>query len=146
MNCSLSLDHIRRMFVDTAPIIYFVEKHPRYFPIIHPIFERIDKGHLTMVTSPITLAECLVHPYRMGHTDTVRLLTELLVDQMHFVRIDERIASQSAELRARYHLGLPDALQCAIALDTGCDAFLTNDIALKQVTELNIIVVEELGL
>ena len=31
----------------------------------------------------------------------------------------------------------------AIALHNGCDAFLANDVALKRVTELNVIVLDE---
>ena len=138
------LQNIQRAFLDTAPIIYYVEKHPRYFPIVQPLFEQIDNGNLVSVSSPITLAECLVHPYRMGHSDVVELFSELLINQMHFVQIEETIASQAAELRAHHNLGLPDALQCAVALNAGCDAFFTNDIALKRVTELKVVVVDEL--
>lgn len=47
---------------------------------------------------------------------------------------------QAAQLRARYNLTLTDALQVAVALETGCDALLTNDLTLKKVSELGIIV------
>ena len=144
MNPETLLNHTQRLFLDTAPIIYYVEKHPSYFAMVRPIFDRIDQGKLTMTTSPITLAECLVHPYQMGHLDAVQIFSELLTNQMHFVWIDETIATRSAELRAHYHLHLPDALQIAVALHASCDAFLTNDKALKQVTELRILVVDEL--
>jgi predicted nucleic acid-binding protein len=38
------------------------------------------------------------------------------------------------------------ALQIAIALEVGCEAFLTNDVQLKRVTELKVLVVVELEL
>ncbi len=132
------------MFLDTAPIIYFVERHPRYFAVVSPIFERIDDDELSPVVSPITLAECLVHPYRMGHTEAVLMFRELLTHRMRLVHIEETIASQAAELRARYNLSLPDAFQCAVALSAGCDAFLTNDIDLQRVIELNVVVLDDL--
>ncbi|MCC5664290.1 hypothetical protein LC653_10260 [Nostoc sp. CHAB 5784] len=44
----------------------------------------------------------------------------------------------------RYNLQLPDALQVAAAIIAGCEAFLTNDAALKRVTELRVLVVCEL--
>ncbi len=144
MTLAQQLDAVQRLFLDTAPIIYFVEKHPRYFPIARPIFERLDAGALVGVASPITLAECLIHPYRMGHNDAVEMFTTLLIRQMDFVPIEATIASQAAALRARYNLSLPDALQCAAALRAGCDAFLTNDIALKRVTELDVLVLDEM--
>jgi predicted nucleic acid-binding protein len=40
-------------------------------------------------------------------------------------------------------LSLPDALQAAVALVAGCDAFLTNDAVLKRVTELRVITLDE---
>lgn len=81
----------------------------------------------------------------MGHLDAVRTFSNLLINQMRFVQIDEIVASRSAELRARYNLGLPDAFQCAVAFETGCDAFLTNDVALKRVAGLNVLVLDELS-
>ena len=53
------------------------------------------------------------------------------------------VGMHAAELRARYNLGLADALQFAVALKAGCDIFLTNDIALKRVTELEVVVLNE---
>lgn len=144
MTLPRALGNSRQLFVDTAPIIYFVEKHPLYFAIVSPLFERVDNDQLLPVVSPITLAECLVYPYRMGHAEAVNMFRELLTHRMRFVSIGEAAASQAAELRARYNLSLPDALQCAVALTTGCDAFLTNDVALKRVAELNVIILDEL--
>lgn len=39
---------------------------------------------------------------------------------------------------------LPDALQVAVALERGCEAFLTNDRRLARVTELRVLVLDEL--
>jgi hypothetical protein len=47
------------LLLDSAPIIYYFEKHGRYFPIVKAIFERINKGLLTAITTPVTLAEAL---------------------------------------------------------------------------------------
>ena len=132
------------IFVDTAPIIYFVEKHPRYFGLVEPIFERVDDERLAPVVSPITLAECLVHPYRLGHKESTRMFKELLTRRMRFVPIEATVASRAAMLRALYNLSLPDALQCAVAIESACDTFLTNDSALKRVTGLNVIVLDDL--
>jgi predicted nucleic acid-binding protein len=60
-----------------------------------------------------------------------------------FVPFGADTARLAAELRVRYNLSLPDAFQVAAAMEGGCDAFLTNDMTLKRVTELNVIVLEE---
>lgn len=59
--------------------------------------------------------------------------------------IDEPIAIRAAELRARYGLRTPDALQIATALTHRCDAFLTNDARLKQVDDLRVLVLDDLA-
>ena len=41
---------------------------------------------------------------------------------------------------------LPDALQLAVALQEGCEAFLTNDPRLKRVAEPRVLVLDELEL
>ena len=51
---------------------------------------------------------------------------------------------RAAELRARYRLRLPDAIQLAVALNAGCQAFLTNDRDLQRVTAVRILSLEDL--
>jgi hypothetical protein len=35
--------------LDTAPLIYYIEKHPRYLPLLQPFFEAVDGGHVEIV-------------------------------------------------------------------------------------------------
>jgi hypothetical protein len=30
--------------LDTAPLLYFIEKHPKYLPLLLPFFEAADRG------------------------------------------------------------------------------------------------------
>jgi predicted nucleic acid-binding protein len=139
------LDSIRRLFLDTAPVIYYVEKNPSFSTKVQDIFQRLDDSRLTAVVSPITLAECLVAPYRLGRPDVAQTFSDLLADNENVLLypIDEITADKAAELRARYNLTLTDAFQLAVAIQSGCDAFLTNDSDLKRVTEIPVIVVSE---
>jgi predicted nucleic acid-binding protein len=141
-----ALQGISRLFLDTAPVIYFVERHPRYAALADEIFDRIDAGTLPAVTSPITLAECLVLPCRNGQVDVQQDFSDLITQGqgISFVRLDAGIGRRSAELRAKYNLSLTDALQVGTALAAGCDALLTNDKGLKRVHELTILVLDEL--
>ncbi len=54
------LPDLSRVFLDTAPIIYYAEKHPLYYGLVSPLFQAIDAGDITAITSVITLAECTV--------------------------------------------------------------------------------------
>ena len=140
------LQTVTRIFLDTAPVIYYIEDDVRYAALMERVFERIEGNALTVVTSPVTLAECLVVPYRQDQSQIVDAFTDLIVAGANtlFVRIDQEIAKRAAELRARYNLSLTDAFQVAAALESECDAFLTNDTTLGRVTELSVIVLEEM--
>ncbi|WP_404987325.1 type II toxin-antitoxin system VapC family toxin [Candidatus Hadarchaeum sp.] len=59
--------------------------------------------------------------------------------------MDAAIAERAADLRARYGLRTPDALQVATALHAGATAFLTNDARLKAVRELEVVLLDELS-
>jgi predicted nucleic acid-binding protein len=144
MRLEEGLAGLSRLFLDTAPVIYFVERHPQFSAIVDPIFTRLDQDIMAVV-SPITLAECLVMPRRSGLTDLETLFLEILdQDTVLFVNLDRQIAKEAARLRADYNLQLADAFQVAAALDSKCEAMLTNDLQLKRVKELRVLVVGEL--
>ncbi|MGQ9684362.1 MAG: type II toxin-antitoxin system VapC family toxin [Anaerolineae bacterium] len=133
------------MFLDTAPLVYFVEANEHYLDTVRAIFRRIDEGSLSAVTSPITLAECLVMPYRKNRLDVAQRFLEHIVNARNTtcVSASPEIACKAAEIRARYNLSLDDAFQIATALASACDGFLTNDRDLKRVVELDVIVLDE---
>ena len=83
------LKDVNYIFLDTAPVVYYVEQNPYFFSIVKPFFDR-------------------------------------------------------TKLRAQYNITLPDALQIAVAIESKCDVFLTNDANLKRVKELKILVLKDL--
>lgn len=56
MSITDSLQGVNRLFLDTAPVIYFVEQHPQYFSLVREVFELLRNTQLMGVVSPITLA------------------------------------------------------------------------------------------
>lgn len=148
MTISDALDGVSRLFLGTAPVIYFVERNPAYLDLVSAAFRYIDQGTLGAVTSPVTLAECLVHPTRQQDTVLQQDFIDLITagNNTQFVAVDQDIAQTAAELRARYNLLLPDAFQAAVAIVLGCDALLTNDRGLQRVGELKILILDDLTL
>lgn len=147
MTIEESLEGVTRLFLDSAPVIYFVEQHPQYFPSVRVVFERIQSSLIFGVTSPVTLAECLVRPYRLGQTQLQQNFVNLMLgsNNMIFQPItNSSLALEAAQIRARYNLQLPDAFQIAVAVAADCEAFLTNDVTFRRVTELRILVLDEL--
>lgn len=137
---------MKRLFLDTAPVIYFVEQHPTFAAQVEGVFEHLERGEWTAVVSPVTLAECLVIPYREGNQRLVKLFFEFLTEGpgIEFILLDEMISDKAAALRARYGVTLADALQLACALTSACDVFLTNDERLRRVSEISVLLVSEL--
>ena len=109
------------------------------------MFDLIDNGGITAVTSPVTLAECLIAPYRLGATILQNDFSELILSAANtlFVPTGAEIGRQAARLRSRYNISLADSLQLATALSVPCEGFLTNDASLKRLTELTVIVLED---
>jgi len=103
---------------------------------------------LTAHSSVITLSEVLTLPYRVGDAALAQRYQSFLLRSRNFSLdlVTADIAEQAANLRARYGLRTPDALQIATALAASCGAFLTNDAQLQRVSELRVLILGELEL
>ena len=55
------------LVVDTAPVIYWLEGHPRLAARFGVIFDAAEAGAATVVVSTVTLAEVLAGPLRAGN-------------------------------------------------------------------------------
>ena len=139
---------VTRLGLDSAPVIYLVEMHPRYDYLVSELFRQIAAGHFLGVTSVVTLGEVMVVPLREGRVDIARRYRRLLLSSpgVRTSNIDPLTAERAAALRAKYGIRLPDALQLAVAIEERCEAFLTNDRRLARVTELRVLVLDDLEL
>ncbi len=141
-----SLQGVTRLFLDTAPIIYYVERNPKYLASVRAVFQQISNGLLIAIASPVTLAECLVRPYILGQTELQQNFIELITNtnNIEYVPISDRnVALETAQIRAKYNLKLPDAFQIAVALTANCDALFTNDAIFSRITEIQALVLDD---
>jgi predicted nucleic acid-binding protein len=143
-----ALEGIQRLYTETAPLIYYVEENPTYVAKMDAIIEAIEDRPIEAVSSVITLTEVLTHPLKLGNARLVQQYRDILLNSREFrlLPITSRIAESAADLRARYNLRTPDALHVAAGIDARCDAFLTNDAGIKRVTEIAVLVLDELEL
>jgi predicted nucleic acid-binding protein len=130
----------------TSAFIYHLEAHPVYAPRIRTIFGEIERGPARGVTSTLTFLEVLVGPYRAGNQAQRVAISGLLASfpGVKWVALDLAVADRAASLRGRYRLRTPDAIQLATALEAGADAFLTNDQQLSRVTEMPVLLIDEI--
>jgi predicted nucleic acid-binding protein len=146
MTVEQALEGVTAALLDSAPIIYLVERHPRYIALMEDFLRARAERRVELVTTPVTLAECLVQPIQTEQPDLIAAYTQTLLDGegISFHKIDGIDARVAAEVRAEYRLRLPDAFQVAIARRTGCEAVLTNDTSFKRVDHPRAIILDEL--
>jgi predicted nucleic acid-binding protein len=133
------------VFLDTAPLIYFIEKNSRYLDVVKPVIELIVSQQAKGMTSTITLLEVLVLPLREGNKKLAEKYKTILLssNDLETCEISNVISERAAIIRAKYGFKTPDSLQLATAIVRKADYVLTNDSALKQVNEIKVIVLEE---
>jgi hypothetical protein len=103
MKIEESLRGVKRLFLDIAPVVYFVEQNPEFIARVEPIFDRLDLDIIGVV-SAITLAECLVFPIKRGFTDLEKAFEEIFNSKrVEFVQTDRKIANLAARIRANYN-------------------------------------------
>jgi len=148
MRVENALTNVKRLYIETAPFIYYVEDHPNYADKMESIFSAISKTGVEITTSVITLTEALTKPLKVGDRVVEQAYRTLLQGAKHIelVPVTTRIAERAARLRAEHNLRTPDALHLAAALELDSDAFLTNDLTLRRVKELRVLVLDEIDL
>ena len=135
----------RRICIDTAPIIYFIEKHPKYITHLHPLFVEINKGNVEAITSTITLLEVLVLPLKNNNKILAEKYREILLYSDGFTTFEvlHEVSELAAKLRAKYNIKTPDAIQIATAILYGASLFLTNDPNLKKVAGITVFILDD---
>ena len=144
-----ALTGVNRLGIDTDATIYFVQANPTYDALVAEVFSRIGNGQITGFASTISLLETLVLPIRTGDVLLQEKFRGLLLDSsnLYLTPVSPALAERAAEIRALYNLKTPDAIQAATALETACDAFLTNNGKdFRRVKSLNVLVLDELEL
>lgn len=134
-----------RVYIDTAPFIYFIEKKEKYLGLLKPFFFEINAGNIEGLTSTITLLEVLIHPLRIGDEALAGKYREILLHSEGLVTFEifNEISEKAAKLRAKYSIKIPDAIQIATAIYCGAHMLLTNDVSLKKVGEIEILVLDD---
>jgi predicted nucleic acid-binding protein len=142
------LTGVTRLYIEAAPLIYYVEEHPKYVDRMESIIALVEDKPIDVFSSVISLTEVLNQPIQKGRHDLEQAYRDILLanDRFHLFPVTQAIAESAAHLRARYNLRTPDALHIATALDSLCNAFLTNDNGLKRITTINVLLLDELEL
>lgn len=135
----------KKVFLDTTPLIYFLDDDIHFGLKTRQIFEEILYNDRLLLTSVLTCMEYLVHPYRTNNQAKIKACADFLTDcHIPVLSINLEIATRAAQIRAAYKdFKSLDALQLATACVYGCDAFLTNDKQLRQFREIHCLTIDD---
>jgi predicted nucleic acid-binding protein len=136
---SASTQQTERIYLDTSPIIYAVERVPLYSAAVDA---RLSVPGIVLITSDLTRLECRIKPLRDGDAELLADFDAFFANTIAvMVALTPEVVDRATELRALHNLRTPDALHLAAAIGAGCDVFLTNDHRLGHVPGIKIEVV-----
>ena len=135
-----------RLYLDTAPFIYFLEKSNLYFEQIRNFFIRCKNNKIFLITSTVTIEEYCVYPLSQNNNQAVSDFNTFLSGMnIEVVPVDKTIGLKAAEFRAKYKgFKALDAIHLATAIQSGCTIFVTNDKQLRQSQEISVLTMENL--
>ena len=125
------------LLLDSAPIIYFLEGHPKFGPRFKPVFVAHSIGGVRFATT-VTVAEILTGPLRAGDEALARRYRAIL-ESWQIVELNIQIAESAARLRGSLRLKLADAVQVASALAINATAIVTHDRDFSRIRSLRVI-------
>ena len=142
---SLILPPSGPVYADSQIIIYSVEQHPTYAPVLRPLWEAVARGDLEVLTSELTLMETLVGPLKQGDATLEMDYENFFISPgIRLLPITPSILRAGAKLRATLSsLRGPDAIQAASADACGCTLLLTNDAIFRRLPGLPVVILDD---
>jgi predicted nucleic acid-binding protein len=128
---------MRRIYLDSAPIIYLVEHIAPYEQQIHALLQGTD----ILVTSGLARLECRVKPIRENDMNTLHDYDVFFQTALaEIVSLSSEIIDLDTDIRAHYNFSVADSIHLASALSAQCDLFVTNDLQLARYNQITVIV------
>ena len=126
------------VLVDSAPIIYVLESHPRLAAYFAPLFEAHASGNVRFAVTTVTVCEVLTGPLK-DQDDAIARRYRAVLDSWRTIDLTADIAESAARLWGSLRLKLPDAIQVASALAINADAIATHDRDFSRVRSLRVL-------
>lgn len=135
----------QRVGIDTSVFIYHLESNSRYADIVAAVFQEMAIGSFEAITSVLTLMELAVRPLQLKRPDIADEYDVILANfpNLGIVPIDRAVARRAAELRAAYRLRPADALQVSASIESSASSFLSNDLNLRRISEIDILLLDD---
>jgi predicted nucleic acid-binding protein len=124
-----ALNELNRLYVDANVFIYFVEGDGAERETAAALFVEAAERDIQLVTSEITIAECLRGTHKNSDETAASTYRDLLSngDIVELVTADPVLYEYAALAGFTFSLKLVDAIHVASAVIGECEGLLTND-------------------
>lgn len=143
-------DHLtagEKIGLDTAPLIYYLNRQEPYYETCVELLKRIEFSRLRAVISVVTEMELLATEPVQDKLQAINDVEQLLrrLNALEIWDVDRTIARRAAALRARTRIKGLDALIVGTAVTRGCRVIIGNDAEVsKRVTEIEYLTLDGL--
>jgi predicted nucleic acid-binding protein len=143
-----ALAEFNRIYVDANIFIYFVEGDGAERETVIDLFVEAAERNVQLVTSEITIAECLRGALKNSDETAASTYRDLLSndDIVEMITADPVLFEYAALAGCMFSLKLIDSIHIASAMIAGCDAFLTNDKRMRGPEAMGVIQLSDLPL
>lgn len=131
-----------KISLDTNVFIYIFEGRNKFFLDVKDLLKFIEEKKLNLYVSIFVYLEILSNPLLTDRqTDLyTRFFEENKLFDLQDVNIN--VARRAAFLRRKYRIKAPDAIILASAIESGVELFITADVRLQQVEEIEVFVLK----
>lgn len=135
-----------KLYCDACVIIFTVEEHPTYSPLLDQhLWKEVDAGRVSVITSELSIVETLVIPLKQDNTRLKEVYERFYRQpEIQTQAVSRDVLVEAAYLRAKKGLKTPDAIHLATAELMQCAGFVTNDVRLRDKSSIPILVLDEL--
>ncbi|MDQ3440143.1 MAG: type II toxin-antitoxin system VapC family toxin, partial [Planctomycetota bacterium] len=123
-----------------------VERHQTYAGLIDPLWEAKIQGRVHVITSELTIMECMVGPLSRADPGLIADFERFFASPFAaLLPVDRSVLIRAAIARAGTKtLRAPDAIHLATALTANADCFVTNDQGLARHVPIDTVLVDHL--
>lgn len=136
----------KRVALDLGVFEVYLSGDPAFQAVSLPLFDAIEQGKLTAVTSVLTLSELLAASYQGRNPGLAKELNFLLptFPNLSLAPVTVAIADRAAQSRSRHMLSLLQSVQMATALAEGADALIVTDPVWRGVRgDIDVLILED---
>lgn len=137
------IKNLKLVALDSNVFIYNLEQNPTYVQFTDSIFNKLIMKKLKAVTSIVSLTEVLSYP-KIENKEKQIAEDFFSTPNLQVIDVGREIAIKAAKIRREYGFRLPDSVQLATAISHKADVFITNDIRLKKLKDIKVLLISEI--